>query len=265
MTMDLFFDKADFNLISFFAIDFSKFSLLAAESGACVILAFALLRKVSQAQFLWPLTSVAVLSTVSVLVHFFLLPQHAFNHDFPILKFAFPMGLLVLTLAPAAASIVVAKVSSTYCGFRPNACQTIFSILACGAAVSGIYFSMTRYDTPQQHFPPISGEIGALGKIIARTVTYEDVVFSPQIDMPRMSLESGFSRKVVYRSSDLDGDLARFTAHLCEPFNLVVVSDELDQPKRATAPSEVWRDSGLVFYRWRNLKPAKAGCVDKRP
>jgi hypothetical protein len=135
--------------------------------------------------------------------------------------------------------------------------------LAGGAAISGIYFSMTRYDAPQRLFPPVQGGIGVLGTIIERNVEYDDVVFSPQIDIQRMTFEAGFSRKLVYRSRDVDADLPNVMLGVCRPFNLVIVSDGSEPPKRATPPSEILRDSGLVFYRWRQLPAVGLGCSGK--
>jgi hypothetical protein len=203
------------------------------------------------------------LSTVPVVVHLALLPQHAFHHDFTILKFAFPLALLVLTLAPAAAAVLFAKMSEIYFRVSPAICEAICTVLMCGAAISGIYFSMTRYDAPQRHFPPVLGGIGVLGTIIERNVEYDDVVFSPQIDIQRMTFEAGFSRKLVYRSQDVDADLPNVMSGIRRPFNLVIVSDGSEPPKRATPPSEILRDSGLVFYRWRQLPAVGTGCSGK--
>jgi hypothetical protein len=50
---------------------------------------------------------------------------------------------------------------------------------------------------------------------------------------------------------------------ICKPFNLVIVSDGSEPPKRATPPSEIVRDSGLVFYRWRQLPAVGSGCSGK--
>lgn len=78
-----------------------------------------------------------------------------------------------------------------------------------------------------------------------------------------MTFEVGFSRKLVYRSQDVDADLPNVTSGICKPFNLVIVSDGSEPPKRATPPSEIVRDSGLVFYRWRQLPAVGSGCSGK--
>jgi hypothetical protein len=264
MSMAAYLYKVDVYLAQYFSVTLDQLAKLLVASSLSIVVAFILVRRFGRASFLWPLLSVAALSTVTVVVHFGLLPHHTFYHDFTILKFAFPMALLVLTLAPAAVAVLSAKASEQYLGCSPAAGETICSVLVCAAAISGIYFSMTRYDAPQRHFPPVQGGIGALGTVIARNVEYSDVVFSPQFEIARMTREAGFSRKLVYRSSDPDKDLATVAENVCRPFNLVIVSNDLEPVKRAAPPTEVWRDSGLVFHRWRNL-PAIAQCTSKSP
>jgi hypothetical protein len=263
MTMAAYLDKIQSYLAFYFAIDASQLALLLAASALSILVAFILTRKFAKPPLLWPLTSVAALSTLPIVVHFALLRQHSFYHDFTILKFAFPIVLLVLTLAPVAVAVFFAKTCERYLHFSPAIGEAICSILVCGAAISGIYFSLTRYDAPQRYFPPVRGGIGVLGTIIERNVEYDDVVFSPQIEIAHMSFEAGFSRKIVHRSLDIDRDLPNVMRDVCRPFNLVVVSDESDRPKRAAPPSEVQRDSGLVFYRWRQLQPVDPGCSGK--
>ena len=263
MTMAAFLDRIHLYLASYFAINTAQFLKIFIASALSFFAAVILTRKFARSALLWPLTSVVTLSTAPVVVHLALLPQHAFYHDFTILKFAFPLALLVLTLAPAAAAVLFTKMSEKYLRFSPAICETICTVLICGAAISGIYFSMTRYDAPQRHFPPVQGGIGVLGTIIERNVEYDDVVFSPQIDIQRMTFEAGFSRKLVYRSQDVDADLPNVMSGICRPFNLVIVSDGSEPPKRATPPSEILRDSGLVFYRWRQLPAVGAGCSGK--
>lgn len=263
LTMAAFLDRIDFYLVSYFAIDRVEFFELFIASVLSFFAAVILASKFAKSALLWPLVSVVTLSTVPVVVHLALLPQHAFYHDFTILKFAFPLALLVLTLAPAAAAVLFAKMSERYIGLSPAICETICTVLMCGVAISGVYFSMTRYDAPQRHFPPVRGGIGVLGTIIERNVEYDDVVFSPQIDIQHMTFEAGFSRKLVHRSQDVDADLRNLMSGNCRPFNLVIVSDGSEPPKRATAPSEILRDSGLVFYRWRQLPAVGLGCSGK--
>jgi hypothetical protein len=263
LTMAAFFDRMNFYLASYFAINKVEFFKLFIASVLSFFAAVILASKFAKPALLWPLTSVVTLSTVPVVVHLALLPHHAFYHDFTILKFAFPVALLVLTLAPTAAAVLFAKMSERYFGLSPAICENICTVLMCGVAISGVYFSMTRYDAPQRHFPPVQGGIGVLGTIVERNVGYDDVVFSPQIDIRRMTFEAGFSRKLVYRSQDVDADLRNLMSGNCRPFNLVIVSDGSEPPKRATAPSEILRDSGLVFYRWRQLPAAGLGCPGK--
>ena len=263
LTMAAFLDRIDFYLASYFAIDRVEFFELFIASVLSFFAAVILASKFAKSALLWPLVSVVTLSTVPVVVHLALLPQHAFYHDFTILKFAFPLALLVLTLAPAAAAVLFAKMSERYIGLSPAICETICTVLMCGVAISGVYFSMTRYDAPQRHFPPVRGGIGVLGTIIERNVEYDDVVFSPQIDIQHMTFEAGFSRKLVHRSQDVDADLPSLMSGICRPFNLVIVSDGSEPPKRATAPSEILRDSGLVFYRWRQLPAVGLACPGK--
>jgi hypothetical protein len=263
LTMAAFFDRMNFYLASYFAINKVEFFKLFIASVLSFFAAVILASKFAKPALLWPLTSVVTLSTVPVVVHLALLPHHAFYHDFTILKFAFPVALLVLTLAPTAAAVLFAKMSERYFGLSPAICENICTVLMCGVAISGVYFSMTRYDAPQWHFPRVQGGIGVLGSIIERNVEYDDVVFSPQIDIRRMTFEAGFSRKLVYRSQDVDADLRNLMSANCRPFNLVIVSDGSEPPKRATAPSEILRDSGLVFYRWRQLPAAGLGCPGK--
>ena len=263
LTMAAFLDRIDFYLVSYFAIDRVEFFELFIASVLSFFAAVILASKFAKSALLWPLVSVVTLSTVPVVVHLALLPHHAFYHDFTILKFAFPVALLVLTLAPTAAAVLFAKMSERYIGLSPAICETICTVLMCGVAISGVYFSMTRYDAPQRHFPPVRGGIGVLGTIIERNVEYDDVVFSPQIDIPHMTFEAGFSRKLVHRSQDVDADLRNLMSGNCRPFNLVIVSDGSEPPKRATAPSEILRDSGLVFYRWRQLPAVGLACPGK--
>jgi hypothetical protein len=78
-------------------------------------------------------------------------------------------------------------------------------------------------------------------------------------------LKPDFSRKLVYRPRDVDADLPGVMGGICKSFNLVIVSDGSDPPRRATPPSEIQRDSGLVFYRWLNMQPVAAGCSGKWP
>jgi hypothetical protein len=259
-----FFLQLKFNLLSYFSISLRQLEILMAASLLCVLLALALSKLVRLRDAVWPLASLAPLAALPPVAYLCLLPQHAYYHDFTILKFAIPIAVLVLALAPAAVAAVVATVADLHFQLPARGREVIFSIVACGTAISGIYFSMTRYDTAQQHFPPIRGEIGALGTVIGRNVEYADVVFSPQFEIAYMTEESGFSRKIVRRSTDVDKDLPTVTSYVCAPFNLVVVSDGTDMPKRATPPSEIARDSGLVFYRWRNLQPT-ACAINKGP
>lgn len=263
LTMAVFFDRMNFYLAGYFAINKVEFFKLFIASALSCFAAVILVSKLAKSALLWPLTSVVTLSTVPVVVHLALLPHHAFYHDFAILKFAFPLALLILTLAPAAAAVLFAKMSESYFGLSPAICEKICTVLMCGVAISGVYFSMTRYDVPQRHFPPVQGGIGVLGSIIERNVEYDDVVFSPQIEIQFMTFEAGFSRKLVYRSQDVDADLRSLMSGICKPFNLVIVSDGSEPPKRATAPSEILRDSGLVFYRWRQLPAVGLGCSGK--
>jgi hypothetical protein len=260
ITMPAFLDRIHLYLVSYFAINTFQFLLIFFASTLSVFLTLILTRKFERSELLWPLVSVATLSTVPAFADLALLPQHAFYHDFTMAKFAFPMALLFLTLAPAAVSVFFAKMSEKYLHSSLASCETIYSVLACGAAIFGIYFSMTRYDAPQRHFPPVQGGIGVLGTIIERNVEYDDVVFSPQIEIAHMTFEAGFSRKLVHRSQDVDRDLPGVMGGICRPFNLVIVSDETERPTRTTPPSEVLRDSGLVFYRWRKLPAVGAGC-----
>jgi hypothetical protein len=264
ITVQWFFDQLRSNLTNYFSIGVWQFTLLLVASSLCIAVAFSLTRRLRLLGSFWPLASLALLSTVPPLVYLGLLPQHAYFHDFSILKFAMPMALTILTLAPASVALLIGRAAALHYRFSPRAAGTVFSTVACLAAISGIYFSMTRYAAPQQHFPPIRGGIGVLGTIIERNVEYADVVFSPQFEIGHMTAEAGFSRKLVHRSSDVDKDLPAVTRYVCTPFNLVVVSDGIDEPKRADPPSEIRRDSGLVFYRWRNLQPKPcAGNVPK--
>jgi hypothetical protein len=263
ITAEMFFQQIKANLSSYFSISLSQFTVLLVASALCIAASFVLLRRVRLAGFLWPLASLAVLSTIPPVAYLCLLPQHAYFHDFTILKFAFPISLSILTLAPMATAVLATKVAEARLQLAPRTGRALFLILACGAALSGIGFSLTRFDAPQRHFPAIRGGIGALGTVIGRNVEYADVVFSPELEIARMSAEAGFSRKLVHRSSDVDKDLPALTKDVCEPFNLVIVSAGPDQPARAAPPSEVVRDSGLTFYRWRNLPP-KQCAVEKR-
>jgi hypothetical protein len=256
-----FFQQINDYFFLYFSIYLWQFLLVVSASLLCVLVTLITCRKTRFAAHVWPLASLAALSTLPPVMHICMLPQHSFFHEFSILKFVFPLSLTVLTLAPAAVAVLVAAVFKARFRFSSRTAGAAFCIIAGGAVISGIWFSMTRYDAPQHHFPPIHGGIGTLGTIIGRNTEYADVVFSPQFRIEAMSAEAGFSRKLVYRSSDVDKDLPNVTKNVCMPFNLVLVSDKDDQLKRATPPTERWIDAGLVFNRWRNLQPH--GCAGK--
>jgi hypothetical protein len=258
ITADGFFEQINSDFISYFSIRLWQFALVLSVSLLCVLVVVVTFRKTRFAAHVWPLASLAALSALPPLMHICMLPQHSYFHEFSILKFVFPLSLAVLTLAPAAVAVFLAGISKVSFRLPPRAVSAAFCMIAGGAAISGIWFSMTRYGAPQQHFPPIHGGIGVFGTIIGRNTEYADVVFSPQFKIDAMSNEAGFSRKLVYRSADVDKDLPGITGNVCTPFNLVMVSDKDDQLKRATPPTERWTDAGLVFYRWRNLRPH--GC-----
>jgi hypothetical protein len=260
-TMAMITNRVDAYLKFYFAIDLQLLVFLLAASALCLVLAFLMSRKLGATEFFWPLTSVAMLASFPISFYFFALPQYDYFHDFPSAKLAIPIALLILTLTPAAVSVLLARASQLCWRLSPKACETAAALMICVVAVSGIYFSTTRYGVPQLRFPNVRGGIGIVGTIVGRNVEYADVVFSPQFEILRSSAESGFSRKLVYRTPDPDAELAKITADVCQPFNLVIVADETQQPRRATLPSEIWRDSGLFFYRWRGLMPVSAKCA----
>jgi hypothetical protein len=252
-----FYEHINGYFFSYFSMYLWQFALMVSGSLLCVLVVVVTFRKTRFAMHVWPLASLAALSTLPPLVHICMLPQHSYFHEFSVLKFTFPLAFSVLTLAPAAVALLAAGISNDNFKLSPRITGALFCIIAGGSAISGAWFSMTRYDAPQAHFPAIRGGIGTLGTIIARNTEYADVVFSPQFEIGLGTYEAGFSRKLVHRSSDVDGDLPAVIEHVCEPFNLVVVSDDIERPTRATPPDEISRDSGLVFYRWHNLQPKR--------
>jgi hypothetical protein len=255
ITVQMFLSHLAIYLTTYFSVRVFHLVFFLFASALSIGMTFYLLRRIGLASFIWPVMSLAVLSTVPAVAYLCLLPQHAYFHDFSIVKFAMPLSLVVMALLPMTTAIFFAKVLEVDWRCPAWLAQGVLLIVTCGAALSDIYFSMSRYDAPQQHFPAIVGDIGRLGTVVARNTTYSDVVFSPQFAIGVGSYEVGFSRKLVHRSSDIDKDLPSVTEHICEPFNLVIVSDDVERPARATPPDEISRDSGLVFYRWRNLQP----------
>jgi hypothetical protein len=203
---------------------------------------------------LFGLSWMTVLAGLPVLIHFSVFRNHAAQHEFVAAKAVVPFALYLGCFVPAAFLLLLRKLTSLFDASRTFAATA--AVLASLILVSTIAYALQWNESSPEFTGTFSGQIWSkdlpafdptLGTAIRNTTGFNDVVVSPDIEVPVLTYDLAYSMKIVRK---LSGEqIERSIPASCPPRSLVVVSrqGELLQPD----PVEQWSAGGLFFARYR--------------
>jgi hypothetical protein len=231
---------------------------------ALAVLAASLVRHGRSAFFSssFALSWTAVLAGLPVLIHFAVFRNHASQHEFVAAKAVVPFALYLGCIAPAFFLLLLRRLGLFDGARGVPAIGLAFALLI--PTVPMAYAWRQLDENPAGLMGKFSGQIwskdlpaynSARGTTIRKNTGFNDVVVSPDFDVPVFSYDVAHSMKIVERVSE--EQLSAKVAALCSPRSLVVVS--LRESLSQSASIEQWSDGGLFFARHR---PRGDSCIN---
>ena len=201
--------------------------------------------------------SIFLLSIVPAYAQMIVFKQHTFIHPWSLAKVVVPLAMVPGVFLPL---LTVAILERWQRKSQWNGVWRVGSTL--GVLAFSIWLSVAAW--PRQA-PYLLGRIDPAAAVPWLTIhdltSYRDVVFSPDFVALEFGIEAAVAGKVVYKASsfsDVDGNVA----HICGPFNVVVVrkGEDADSVFDGWTPNYVIRIGGLTLMRFADYPGAAKGC-----
>jgi len=143
--------------------------------------------------------SLASIALIPCLLQIYFFPHHSYVHDFSTLKFSIPMALLPFILIPLAI-VFILELDIDFKKINTKATVLIIILLI----IAGTY-TIKEHSRAIKIFPTPKKSFHIIGNFLDKNTEYEDVVFSPDIEIAaNPPQELALSMKRVYKIDSLD-------------------------------------------------------------
>ncbi|MBT5032801.1 MAG: hypothetical protein HOM55_10960 [Proteobacteria bacterium] len=172
------------------------------------------------------------LTLIPCLLHLYTLQNHSWIHDFSVLKFGIFLSVGPFLLLPAMFLLLGNNWLRSALNLGENSLIAVNTI-AILALLSGLTIFLLDSNSRAIHFFAFKQprEYLSMGSLLEAESSYQDIVFSPHIEIPNAPpIMLSYSMKRVYLSpevEDLQNQLDRFTRELgVDNFNVAILVDE---------------------------------------
>jgi hypothetical protein len=185
------------------------------------------------------LLSIFLLSIIPAYAQMTVFKQHTFIHPWSLAKVVVPLAMVPGVFLQLLAVTVLDRWREARFKRRWRGVWGIASTV--GVLAFAVWLGAEAW--PMQA-PYILGRIDPAGPVpwltIHERTNYYDVVFSPDFDTVPFGIEAAVAGKLVYKASSFT-DVDRRVAHICVPFNVVIVRKSPDGGRK---PDQVVRAGG---------------------
>lgn len=230
---------------------------------ACVAL-FAILFAISRddpkrRKTYFGLLSVLLLSIIPAYAQMIIFKQHTHIHPWAIAKVVVPLAMIPGVFLPLLVVTVLERCTARGKLWSRTALRAVTSL---GVVAFAVWLGASAW--PYQA-PYLMGRVAPENAVPWLTIhdrtTYEDVVFSPDLEAAPISMYAAIAGKLVYKFTSF-ADIDRRVSHVCQPFNVVVVRKGQDASATfdGRTADRVVRDGGLTLLRFQNYHGAAKSC-----
>jgi hypothetical protein len=206
------------------------------------------------------LFSMCLLSIVPAYGEMIVLKQHTSIHPWSLAKVVVPLAMIPGVFLP----LLTVAVLQRWLSGTANGRWKSVGRAAGTVAVLAFALWIGNEAWPRER-PYILGRIEPAAAVPWLTIhdltSYSDVVFSPDFEAAPFGIRAAVSGKLVYQVHSF-AEMARWVAHICEPFQIVVVhkGEGADATFDGRTPDYVIRTGGLTLTRFKDYPRTAKGC-----